>query len=119
VIHWSKKNNKTYKNSIQEYNNKILKVGTRTHLDSVNYVYIKDNIPVAYIAMDNDTLAWEHIIEIKEYRKSKDEYPIHFRYLTHIKHTKEETILKALGVAEEIYQFLQKSKINQTLQSEK
>lgn len=117
--HFSKKNNEPYEIIVKKHNNKILEVGKWVNQTDTAYVYIKDNIPVAYIVAEYNTAAWKHSIRIREYRKSKDEYPIYFNYWTRIETTREQAIKKAVDIAEEIYQFLQKSQINQTPKQEK
>ncbi len=117
--HFSKKNNEPYEIIVKKHNNKILEVGKWVNQTDTAYVYIKDNAPISYIVPYNISKYWRHAIRVREYRKSKDEYPIYFNYWTNIENTREEAIKKAIDIAEEIYQFLQNSKINQLSKQEK
>ena len=112
--HLSKKSNKSYENFVTKNNNKILKIETPRMFDNETaYAFTQDNIPVAYIIVTEHEGVWKHSIKIHEYRKSKDELPILFHYWTNIENTKEEAIKKAINIAQEIYQFLHNSKVNQ------
>ena len=115
----SQKNNESYENSIKKHNDKTTQVGKSSDGKTTTYVFTKDNTPVAYIIDRGNVGVWKHSIEIKEYRKSKDEYPIYFRYWTDIESTREQAIKKAVDIAQEIYQFLQDSKVNQLSKHEK
>jgi hypothetical protein len=103
--------NNSYEEFIQRNNNKIVEIKRKLeyHKNTSFYIFIENKIPTAYIVEENLTSGYRNIKTF--YQNDKNSIKIIFSLRIKKQHNKQNDMLKALGVAKEIYNFIKSSQV--------